>query len=139
MILLFGLLVTSGCANQSLANTITVTPTTTGIATTQSAALAGDPGRGEVLFRKGKSNAPACIGCHALAPGGFSLGPVMKDVAPRVSNRVPGMGAVEYIRQSILEPLVYVVPGFRPTMYPKYRESLTDQEIEDLIAFVLQR
>ena len=96
----------------------------------------GDVQRGEAIFRTGTNGAPACISCHALAPGGFSFGPMLTGIGERAAQRVDGLSADDYIRQSILEPSTYVVPGYRSLMYPNYASALNEQNLADLIAFL---
>lgn len=98
--------------------------------------MRGDAQRGEMIYRQGINNAPPCMGCHALAAGGFSLGPVMAGVRERAGRRIEGLDAEAYIRQSILEPTAYIVPGYRNLMYTAYGEHLTEQDIVDLMAFL---
>ena len=46
--------------------------------------------------------------------------------------------AAEYLRESILDPNAFVVPGFAPgVMYQAYSSTLTDGEVADLVAFLL--
>ena len=46
--------------------------------------------------------------------------------------------AEEYIRQSIIEPEAHTVEGFTAAvMYPNDAEDLTDQQIDDLVAYLL--
>ncbi len=48
------------------------------------------------------------------------------------------MTAAEYIHQSIVDPNAYVVEGFAEgLMYQNYAQDLTEQEINDLVAFTL--
>ena len=100
-------------------------------------ARVGDPRRGEELFRQGIGAAPPCITCHALARGGFSLGPPMEGIAARAATRIAGLSAEGYLRQSILDPQAFTAPGFRPIMYPDYALHLADQDVADLIAFLM--
>lgn len=96
----------------------------------------GDVQRGEAIFRTGTNGAPACISCHALTPGGFGLGPMLVGIGERAAQRVDGLTADDYIRQSILEPSTYIVPGYRNLMYPNYISVLNEQNLADLIAFL---
>lgn len=48
-----------------------------------------------------------------------------------------GLTAEEYLHQSILEPERYLVSGYRDIMYPDYSAHLSEQDIQDLIAFLL--
>lgn len=120
-------LVVSGCAFNWIG--LVLPPTTT--------IIQGDIGRGEDIFKHGKNDAPPCVTCHALAAGGFGLGPVMKGISERAGQRVPGLDAEAYLQQSILDPKAFVVPGYRDIMYPNFADHFTDQDIADLIAYLL--
>jgi len=54
-----------------------------------------------------------CTGCHARAgvSEGF-IGPDLTDLADRAGDRVDGLTADEYVRQSVLEPQAYIVSGY---------------------------
>lgn len=99
----------------------------------------GDPlaGRGLYFEQTAGTNA-SCQICHSLEPGKVLVGPSFAGVATRAADRVPGLTAEEYLRQSILEPDAYVVEGFPSgQMIPNLDEILTDEEIDDLVAFLL--
>ncbi|MCC6973592.1 MAG: c-type cytochrome [Anaerolineae bacterium] len=100
------------------------------------APVAGNIQQGEHLFKKGKNKAPPCLTCHPLQPGGFALGPSLKGIYERASNRVPGQTAESYLHQSIIAPMTFIVPGYRPIMYPDYEKDLSEQDIADLIAYL---
>ncbi|MBK8027617.1 MAG: c-type cytochrome [Chloroflexi bacterium] len=100
-------------------------------------ALVGDPAQGETIFKVGASDAPPCVGCHALAPGAWSLAPVMEGIHERAVQRVDSLSAEAYLTQSIMEPGAYLVPGFRDVMYPQYGERLSPQQIADLVAYLM--
>ncbi len=109
----------------------------TGGAEQQAEAVTGDPERGKELF-----NAPVvggqagCSACHSLEPDVTLVGPSLAGVATRAAQRVPGMSAVEYLKQSLLDPNAYVVQGFPKGTMPSY-DGLSEQELQDLIAFLL--
>ena len=60
----------------------------------------------------------------------------MTGISQRAGQRVPGLSAEEYIRQSILEPSAYLVSGYRNIMYPLYKDKLSQQDLADLIAYL---
>lgn len=97
--------------------------------------------RGEALYKQqtiGDNNAPGCITCHSLEPGVVLVGASHAGLGSRAGSTVPGMTAEEYIRESIVDPNAYVVEGFAEgVMYQNYGEDLTEQEISDLVAFLL--
>lgn len=123
------LIVVTGCSSVLPVGVINMVSATT-------TAPSGDAVRGETLFKHGTDGAPACVGCHALNKGSFSLGPVMKGITERAGTRIEGMSTEAYLRQSILEPKAFVVAGFRPLMYPDYAKHLSEQNILDLIAYL---
>jgi nitric oxide reductase subunit C len=101
---------------------------------------------GENLFR---TVTPACAVCHSLQPGVQMAGPSLAGLAERAEDvldspdytgaagDVPG-----YIRESIIEPSAHLLPGamfsangvsFMPATY---RDSLSDEQIDQLVAFL---
>ena len=101
--------------------------------------VTGDTERGAQLFAQGREGVPPCLTCHQVVSGqvGFSVGPNLADIAERVRTQVAGLTAEEYLRQSILEPGRYIVSGYRNIMFPNYSTHFTEQDIQDLIAYLL--
>ncbi len=101
----------------------------------------GNVSNGDRLFNQatiGPNNAPGCITCHSLEPDVVMTGPSQYDVGARAAGRVPGLSAEEYLRQSIVEPNAYLVEGYEAgVMYQTYGEELSEQEINDLVAYML--
>jgi sulfur-oxidizing protein SoxX len=99
----------------------------------------GNPEKGKTLFHQTAiREAPACSTCHTSESGEVIVGPSLANVASRASERKPGLSAEEYIRESILDPNAYVVEGFSEgLMYQNYRDTLTEEEINDLISYLL--
>ena len=100
----------------------------------------GDPERGAELFKKGKgTEVPPCSTCHRVSAGSasFALGPSLVDIPTTATTRVEGKAAEDYIRESILDPESFIVPGFQVSMYTGYADGLSEQEIADLIAYLL--
>jgi hypothetical protein len=104
-----------------------------------SAPIAGDVERGAQLFAQGRDEVPPCLTCHRVVSGqvGFSIGPNLAGIGERAGTQVAGLSAGEYLRQSILEPERYIVSGYRDIMYPDYSAHVTEQNIQDLIAYLL--
>ena len=104
-------------------------------------AAVGDAANGERLFSQatiGANNAPGCITCHSLEPDVVIVGPSQAGLATRAQTRVAGVSAADYIHQSIVEPNAYIVEGFAEgLMYQNYGTDLTEQEINDLVAYTL--
>lgn len=76
--------------------------------------------------------------CHSLDPGVVIIGPSFDGVATAAMTRVPGLSAEDYLRQSIIDPDAFVVHGFDPgVMLQNFDETLTDEQIDNLVAFLL--
>lgn len=79
-----------------------------------------------------------CVGCHNAGSGGGATGPNLSQIATVAQNERPGGDAAAYIRQSITDPQSFLVSGFPPVM-PSFQGTLTDEEISQVIAFLLTR
>ena len=80
----------------------------------------------------------ACIGCHSLDPNQPMPGPTWSNVAITAATRVEGQDADAYLYHSIVNPNEYLVEGFQPNvMLQIYRDTLSDQAIADIIAYLL--
>lgn len=108
----------------------------------------GDPENGRALFNQqtiGTTDAPGCITCHSLQPGETKVGPSLAGIASEAEELVDSpeyTGEVDdaagYLRESILQPDAHVVEGFQPgVMYQKFDEALSQQQVDDLVAFLL--
>ena len=99
----------------------------------------GDPEMGHKMYNEtALGTNVACRICHSLRPDVVIVGPSFAGVATRAETRVPGMTAEEYLRQSILDPNAYIVEGFSSDMAPpNFAELLTDEQVDDLVAFLL--
>lgn len=108
----------------------------------------GDPARGKLLFAT-----YTCDSCHDVtkpAPGG-EFGPNLGNIAAE-AQRVIGLPAyrgkatnpADYIRESILAPNAYLVPGDnyleepgRSVMPSDFGGTMPPQDLTDLIAYLL--
>ena len=130
-----------GCSTSEPAPTATSIPPT---ATVPPATVAG---RGRVIFENGGTHEDyrlelICTNCHSLDGSvsfvaGSGTGPSMQGIAERAADRVPGLSAEEYIRQSIMDSGAIVLEGYldlMPKIIPKF---LSEEELDDLIAFLL--
>jgi L-cysteine S-thiosulfotransferase len=104
-----------------------------------SAPITGDVERGAQLFAQEQGEIPPCFTCHQTVTGqfGFTIGPNLDGIGERAGTHVDGLTEEAYLRQSILEPERYLVSGYRDIMYPGYSVHLTEQNIQDLIAYLL--
>jgi nitric oxide reductase subunit C len=102
--------------------------------------------RGENLFH---TVSPACNACHSMQPGANMAGPSLAGIATRAAQVVgsadysgEATDAAGYIVESIRSPSAHLVTGamysangvsFMPNRYP---ETLNEQQIEDLAAYL---
>ncbi|MBX3045943.1 MAG: c-type cytochrome [Anaerolineales bacterium] len=93
-------------------------------------------GRGQALFTQA-----GCVACHTIQ--GIStatVGPALDGLANRAGSIVSGMSAEEYIHESIVDPNAHIVSGYSPDVMPQnFAEILTEDQINDLVAFLMVR
>lgn len=79
-----------------------------------------------------------CGACHKHEKGGIAgvLAPDLTHIGGIAGKRKPGMNAKDYLRESILNPTVFVVPGMLPIMPPGLGDKVTASELEMVVAFL---
>ncbi|MGE5126232.1 MAG: c-type cytochrome [Betaproteobacteria bacterium] len=87
----------------------------------------------EIMENKG-----ICFTCHTIGKSGALRFPDLQGVGARAGTRVPGLSDVQYLAQSLYEPMAFIVPGFNPGMpvINKPPIGLTDEEILTVIAYL---
>ncbi len=102
--------------------------------------------RGAQLFQ----GTAACASCHSLEPGVVLVGPSLATIGTLARERVSGPSyegkatdAAAYLRESILEPDAFIVPGGnftleagRSLMPAIVGRQLTDAQIDDLVTYL---
>ena len=94
----------------------------------------GDAAHGEVLFNQVINDAPACSACHNDTG---AASPNLDGFGTRAGSTVEGESAREYAFYSIAEPGRHIVDGYGNAMYNQYDDKLSEQDIADLIAYML--
>ena len=105
------------------------------------------PSGSELLFiQKG------CIACHTVKEGAApeqvenpeQIGPSMVGIATRSVETIKhpdytgSADSVEaYFKESILNPEIYLVPDYEPLMPPTYSETINEQELTELVNYML--
>jgi mono/diheme cytochrome c family protein len=98
----------------------------------------GSDATGMELFNERVVGAsPGCVTCHSLEPGVTLVGPSLAGIGERAEDRVPGVTAEEYLRQSIVSPDAFVVEGFATGSMQSNWENLLSQEQIDSLVLVL--
>lgn len=102
----------------------------------------GDVARGEALASK-----LGCTACHILSPTGPAwlasgtqpgIGTLAGTMYTQPDYKGSAKSPEQYLFESIVNPPAYVVPGFPDNVMPtNYGAQLTDQDLADLIAYLL--
>ncbi len=92
---------------------------------------AGDSGGGVIDGAAVFAN--NCAACHSTGDNS-TVGPGLAGLADRAASQVPGLGADEYIEQSLRDPGAFIVDGFPPVM-PGW-DSLGDDKIDALVTYL---
>jgi mono/diheme cytochrome c family protein len=103
--------------------------------------------RGDELYHQALIGgvAPGCFTCHSTDQGVVKVGPSHASIAERAEEIIkspdyPGeaTSAAVFLRESILDPNVYIEPGFQPgVMYQNYGEVLGEKQVDDLVAYLM--
>jgi len=87
-----------------------------------------------------------CSACHTIPPFTTEemwIGPNLSNIGIVAADRVPGMSAEAYIRQSITDPNAFLAPrsdGLTPPpniMPQNYAQIINPQEIDALVEYLL--
>ena len=87
-----------------------------------------------------------CIVCHNLTepetaenagPSGAKLGPNLGNLAENAPNRIAGVDAETYVRNSIVAPHDFLVPGYQALMPVGLADRMTEEELSGLVAWLL--
>lgn len=108
----------------------------------------GDAQAGDELYHQaniGRTEAPGCTTCHSTVPGEVKVGPSHAGVATRAADTIhnprytgQASNAEGYLRESILHPNAYVVEGYAPdVMFQRYEQTLTDAQLDHLVAYLM--
>lgn len=90
--------------------------------------------RGEVV-----ASGQGCFLCHSVDGTGGGTGPTFKGLAGSQRPLTTGefVRADEaYLRRSILDPSAEIVEGYQDVMPGYFAEELSEEELDDLIAFI---
>jgi hypothetical protein len=94
----------------------------------------GGSTNGERIYK-----AAGCAGCHTpgiVAPA--TTGMYTRIVTERMKDPALAKMTVEqYLAQSVIQPIAYVVPGFNPIQPPDYGYKLNLDELRNLVAYMM--
>ena len=91
------------------------------------AAAEGDPAAGREVF------VAQCGACHTFSAAGTS-----GAAGPNLDETLEGEDA-EFVREGIVDPNEEIASGYAPNVMPQnFEETLTPEQIDDLVAFLTQ-
>ena len=90
--------------------------------------------RGRQLYRK-----LDCGRCHLIDGQGGRVGPELEHIGGVAGERRGGMSAEDYIRESMVSPGAYVVPGYNDVMPRGLVRNLSDTDLEALVRYLRTR
>ena len=102
----------------------------------------GNASAGSALFH----GRLACTACHGnpAEPHGRRIGPALGDFARVGATRVGGKSVAQYAYESLLNPSAFIAPECAgqapcsgPSTMPLYGETLSPQEMADLISYLV--
>jgi nitric oxide reductase subunit C len=112
------------------------------------AAAGAAAGGGEKLLQ---SVSPPCTTCHQMTAGVDQPGPSLAGLAQRAQQRLKAPGykgkardAKSYIRESIVDPNAYVVPGAtygsggKSLMPATYGQTLKPAQVDQIVDFLMK-
>jgi mono/diheme cytochrome c family protein len=103
------------------------------VATVEGLLATADPARGATLVNSGFE----CHVCHEQGAG--RVAPGYDGLAARAATAAPPLTAAAYIYQSITEPGAHVVDGYANAMPNNYPSRLSEQDLADIVAYLLTR
>ena len=87
--------------------------------------------RGRQLYRK-----LDCGRCHHIEGQGGRLGPDLSHIGTVAATRQAGRSAEEHIRQSVLDPGAYIVPGYNDVMPRGLALGLSARDLDALVQYL---
>ncbi len=102
----------------------------------------GSPGASPVALvgdvDAGKALASQCLSCHSV-DGSQMVGPTWKGLygsEVELEDGTTVIADVEYLTESIKDPGAKIVKGFPAGAMPPYGSILTDENIQDIVAYI---
>jgi cytochrome c oxidase subunit 2 len=82
-----------------------------------------------------------CGGCHTLSDAGTNgtTGPKLDDLAPAAARfgKKRGETPAQYVKESILDPRAFTVPGYPKVMPTTYKSQLSSSQVDALVKYLL--
>lgn len=126
----------------STTTTVPLTTTTVSAEQLAKAEAVGNVALGEELFftaMDGINHDYSCSSCHTLDGTTNGRQPSLLGISTVAAERVEGMSDVDYLRQSLTDPLVFKAGDWTASMPYQYSEVLSDDQVNNLVAFLMTR
>lgn len=79
-----------------------------------------------------------CSSCHGTSGDSVIVGPSLAGISTRGGDRIEGMDAQAYIRNSITNPNAYTVEGFPEGIMPlNMKDALSSEDLDAVVAYLL--
>lgn len=79
-----------------------------------------------------------CANCHGTSGETVIVGPSLAGIATKGGDRIEGMDAQAYIRDSILDPNAYTVEGFPEGIMPlNMKDALSSEDLNAVVTYLL--
>lgn len=101
------------------------------------ACSSSDTSLGEELFAESfHDGVRGCVSCHTVTDRPSVGGPSLVGIGGVAGDRVDGLSAADYIRESILAPDAHYADGWGTGM-PAYGAVLTTDEVEAIVDYLV--
>jgi cytochrome c oxidase subunit II len=103
----------------------------------------GKPAGGGGAAASGKQifTSSGCGGCHTLSAAGSSgtTGPKLDDLASAAAKfgKKRGETPAQYVKESILDPRAFTVPGYPKVMPTTFKDQLSSSQVDALVKYLL--
>ena len=136
LVLGVSVLLLAGCGGEKTVSPTaqTVVGTTPQTTTQQGPALTGSATAGAPLFKS-----QGCDGCHTFKPAGSkaTVGPDLDKLAAYAKKANQG-SLDDFTHESIVNPGAYVESGYQNIMPTTFGQTLSPQQLADLVAYLTQ-
>jgi mono/diheme cytochrome c family protein len=80
-----------------------------------------------------------CGACHSLADETVIVGPSLYGISDWAGLRVPTQDAQTYLLTAVLSPDAYLVEGYENLMPATFGKTLTGEELDAVVAFLMNQ
>ena len=101
-----------------------------------SANAGGGAATGDAAATFKSSGCGACHTFSAVAGANGKVGPDLDNLAGTAEKA--GKSVEDYVHESIVDPNAYVVPGYQPNVMPSFESSLSSEQIDALVQYLVK-